>query len=372
MTGVDNQYANLLKEILFSGYEKDTRAGKTLSKFGYTMRFNMTEGLPVLTTKKVGVKTVIEELLWFLRGESNVRPLIEHGVNIWTDDAYRHYKNVITENNECVSEYFPEGKFDKCDLTGPFTVLSKEEFVQAVKNRKEIIVFYKKKPLVIRNVVIGDMPPYGQRQYRFGDLGPVYGVQWRKFGSSHTDQIMSVVDTLRNNPDDRRMLVVAYNPDVLDVVALPPCHVMFQVYSRNLTRGERIEYLPVGEEDISDEHLDELNIPKRGISLMWTQRSVDVPLGLCFNITSYAVLLHILANMVNMKPLELIASLGDCHIYKNQIDGVQEQLKRNGADKLPTLTIKKHIDGFDDLSVDDFAIEGYECDPPIKFPLSVG
>lgn len=372
MTGVDSQYANLLKEILFSGYEKDTRAGKTLSVFGHTMRFDMSEGLPILTTKKVAIKGVIEELLWFLRGESNIRPLVEHNVNIWTDDAYRHYKKVVTENNECVAEYFPEGEFDKCEVTGPFPILSKEAFVQAVKDGEEMILFYKKKPIVIRGVTQAPSRPYGQRQYRCGDLGPVYGVQWRRFGDSKTDQLMSVVESLRNNPDDRRMLVVAYNPDVLDQVALPPCHVMFQVYSRELTMGERLTYLPVGDEDVSTEHLDELGAPRRGISLMWTQRSVDVPLGLAYNITSYAILLHILANMVNMRPLELIASLGDCHIYKNQIEGVQEQLQREGADHLPKLKINFQIDGFDNLEVDDFIIEGYESDPPIKFPLSVG
>jgi thymidylate synthase len=235
-------------------------------------------------------------------------------------------------------------------------------------------------------------------RYRFGDLGPVYGTQWRAFGRNQEDQIKNIINTLKTNPNDRRMLCVAYNPDELENMALPPCHVMFQFYTRELTNNERMkifnrrymkgqipkkwhdwfeEYSKNTEEgaDVSmpsdGSDYDLADIPKYGLSCMWTQRSCDVPLGIPFNIASYALLTHMIAEVVNMEPDELIASLGDCHIYMNQMDGVNEQLKGEG-NKLPTLEINRKVDNIEDFNFEDFVIKNYNPDPPIKYPLSVG
>jgi thymidylate synthase len=221
--------------------------------------------------------------------------------------------------------------------------------------------------------------------YRFGDLGPIYGTQWRAFGNGifrkkENDQIQRIIETLKTNPNDRRMLCVAFNPGQLDNMALPPCHVMFQFYTRELSREERLNWLSnttSGDSDedwfdTSDEKMDRLGVPKYGLSCMWTQRSVDVCCGLPFNIASYALLTHIIAHLVGMIPDELVGSLGDCHIYKNHIDGVNEQLKRLGSDTLPTLKIKRKVESIEDFKYDDFEILNYSPDPPIKYQLNVG
>lgn len=313
---VDNVYLNLLKDILINGVEKETRSGKVKSVFGRQIRFNLKEGFPLLTTKRVFYRGVIEELLWFLSGNTNIYPLVSKNVHIWDDDAFRFYKSISKDSEEQLK--------------------TKEEFIKAVLEKEKYVFLNKEN----NNEAL---------LYQAGDLGPVYGKQWRSFGDVHPiDQIANIINTLKENPNDRRMLCVAFNPSDLNKMALPPCHVMFQFYTRKLSDG------------------------KIGLSCMWTQRSVDVPCGLPFNIASYAALTYMIAEVVGMVPDELIGNLGDTHIYLNQIDGVNEQLSRKGFSTLPTLTFNKKINNIDDFKFEDFNIENYQYDPPIKYTLNVG
>ena len=316
MTKTDREYLDLLKEILDKGVEKETRAGKTKSLFGKQLRFDLKEGFPLLTTKKVFTKGIIHELLWFLSGSTNIKYLIDNNVHIWDDDAYRFYREL----------FLVGGKEEYC--------MSKEEFLDAVKKEKTYAFKTAKEGVL--------------RYYKAGDLGDVYGRQWRDFNHAGVDQIQNIIDTLKTNPNDRRMLCVAFNPAAVKDSALPPCHVMFQFYTRDLDNG------------------------KKGLSCMFTMRSVDCGLGLPFNIASYAILTHIIAKLTYMEPDMLVASLGDTHIYLNQREGIEEQLTRDGADHLPRLIIAGEQKEIGDFKYEDFIIENYAPDPAIKLPLSVG
>lgn len=391
MNKTDKVYIDLLNDIMENGVEKNTRAGDVLSVFGRQLRFDLKEGFPLLTTKKVFMKGIMHELLWFLQrsynshSSMNIEYLVRNGVHIWDDDAYRWFKTEIAEG------------FSKRPLTNEFMVcVSDDEGVNA--HRKPTYEVWIENELRHRDtewlknitkeefidLTLQRVEIHGSFMsvYRFGDLGPVYGKQWRSFGRNHIDQIQNIITTLRRNPNDRRMLCVAFNPDQLDEMALPPCHVMFQFYTRKLGLNERLDWVNKNEEltggeywgpdDATDEDLDKYNVPKYGLSCMWVQRSVDVACGLPFNIASYALLTHIIAHLVGMIPDELVGSLGDCHIYKNHIDGVNEQLKRAGNDTLPTLKIKRKVESIEDFNYDDFEIVNYNPDPPIKYQLNVG
>lgn len=344
MSKVDVEYASLCRDIMAHGTVKETRSGKVISLFGRMMRFDLNEGLPILTTKKMYTKGVIHELLWFLSGSTNIKYLAENNVHIWDDDAYRWYLQQVDKHNS--TSDVKERKF------------SKEEFLSAVLR--------------------GEHNSFIQNQsYRYGDLGDVYGKSWRHFGISGRDQIKEIINTLNTNPDDRRMLCVAFNPDVVDSVALPPCHVMFQFYTKKLSFVERVEIarkqIEAVKDNISVEELDALGVPKRKLSCMWSQRSVDFGLGWCFNLLSYSILTHMIAQVVNMVPDEIICSLGDCHIYENQFEGIHEQLVRDcNRYGLPKLVLNKDIKNIDDFTYDDISIEGYESYPKITMPLSVG
>ena len=354
MNKVDKEYLDLLQDIIDNGCDKLTRSGLVRSVFGRQIRFDLKESFPLLTTKKVFTKGVIHELLWFLQRphndhcSANIEYLIRNNVNIWTDDAYRWFKETVVPmykgkirdilvcTNDDEIEYQKSASFEywierdlRINDETWLENITKEEFIDLTLQRVELVGQF-------------------MSRYRFGDLGPVYGKQWRCFGSSYKDQIYDIIKALKTNPNDRRMICVAFNPDEIDSMALPPCHVMMQFYTRKLTEDQY------------------------GLSCMWVQRSVDTPLGLCWNIVSYALLTSMIANIVGMVPDELIGSLGDCHIYMNQMEGVQEQLKREGSDKLPQLIIKRKVDDIDDFKFDDFEIVDYEPNPPIKFPLSVG
>jgi thymidylate synthase len=368
MNALDKQYQTLLQTILDFGVEKKDRTGTgTKSIFGYTIRHNMKDGFPLLTTKKMAWKTMVTELLWFLRGDTNIKYLVDNNCHIWDGDAWKNFCNGHTD-----------------------IFVTKEEFIERIK----------------------DDPEFAKK---WGSLGPVYGKQWRswdvpkiltiekgkiensigtEWGSwerNPIDQIANLISELKTNPDSRRLMVNAYNVGELDTMVLPPCHYGFQVYTRELSLEERFEIVSKREGMVLEEtkyiwgwdtdketHDDMIlnNIPTRAISLMYNCRSQDVPLGTPFNISSYALLLEIIAKMVNMVSDELIANMGDCHIYLNQIDGVKEQLIREPY-SLPKLVISNQVnfnEGIDEFLnsclISDFQIEGYQSHSTIKMPLS--
>ena len=355
MNTLDKKYQELLQDILDNGIKKSDRTGTgTLSVFGRQIRHKMSEGFPLLTTKKMYWKGIVTELLWFLRGDTNIKYLVDNDCHIWDGDAYKNYCNQIPEYSK------------------QFT-MSKEEYISKIKTDDE---FAKK----------------------WGDLGPVYGKQWRSWKGklvdkskefdAHTawipeqiDQIANLINELKTNPDSRRLMVSAWNVGELDQMTLPPCHYGFQVYTRELSDEERWELytksglnIEINGTPLELKHMGTKfypnSLPQRAISLMFNMRSNDVPLGLPFNLASYGLLLQILAKEVNMVPDELIASLGDAHIYVNQIDGVKEQLTREPY-KLPTLVMVVNPElKFDEYVYDNFKLVNYQSHPSIKIPLS--
>jgi len=304
MNKLDTQYKELLDTILQHGVSKDDRTGTgTKSIFGYTIRHNMKDGFPILTTKRVAFNTMVTELRWFLQGRTDVEYLRENNCKIWDGD------------------YNKSGRTD-------------------------------------------------------GTLGPIYGKQWRDWGG--IDQMETLIETLKTNPDSRRLMVNAWNVSELSDMVLPPCHYGFQCYTTEMSFKERIEYwtssigksLSYGKRFDDDSELDELNIPKRKLSLMWSQRSVDTFLGLPFNIASYGLLLSLLSKEVNMMPDQLVGSLGDVHIYNNHMEQVKEQLRRESYD-LPTLDLDCMGCEFDILDGKfGSQLTGYKHHPSIKGKLS--
>jgi thymidylate synthase len=332
MNNLDKKYQQLLSDIIEFGVEKEDRTGTgTISVFGRQIRHKMSEGFPLLTTKKMHWKSIVTELLWFLRGDTNIKYLVDNGCNIWDGDAYKNYsiKN-----------------FGK-------TISTKEEFIKRIKTDDNFATMW-------------------------GNLGPIYGKQWRswktnktivvghngnhnEFGRVVIDQIQNLINELKSNPDSRRLMVSAWNVGELDQMILPPCHYGFQLYTRKTTRDEKI-----------------VNPGKyRAISLMWNQRSVDTFLGLPFNIASYGLLLEIIAKEVDMIPDELIGNLGDTHLYKNHIEQAKEQISREPFE-LPNLKMNPIFlanlehKGFDEAvnGQVNFELEGYQSHPTIKAPLS--
>ena len=340
---IERDYLKLLQDCLVNGTKKETRNGNTISVFGRQIRHEMSQGFPLLTTKKMAWKTIVTELLWFLRGDTNIKFLVDNNCHIWDGDAFNNFMNTS------------EGD--------PDMIWNKEQFIHLVKTDDE---FAKK----------------------WGELGPIYGKQWRrwssgsledKHGFGKIDQIANLINDLKTNPDSRRLIVSAWNPADLPHQVLPPCHYGFQVYTRELSLSERTEYKNKKDgiartfAPYTHQMLDNSNIPTRAISLMYNARSQDVPLGTPFNLASYGLLLMILAKEVNMVPDELIANMGDCHIYLNQIDGVKEQLTREPFE-LPTLNPFPTYEGsrpsIESYTIGDFTLKNYKSHPSIKIPLS--
>lgn len=346
---VDDQYLALINNIIENGTEKDTRAGKTRSIFGVQMRFNLKEGLPMLTTKKMFAKGVIHELLWFLKGDTNIKYLVDNGVHIWDDDAYRYYLTLVDKHNEA-TQTEPEHDWFKRSAIPP---LSKAEFLENVKAGAKMWIVVDKKAYIM-----SFQPNTFEYEYHFGDLGPVYGHQWRHWGAHFysirqygggIDQVQNVINTLRNNPDDRRIMLSAWNISDMANMALPPCHYCCQFYVKKLENG------------------------KRELSCLWNQRSVDVGCGLPFNIMSYAVLTQIIAQCCDMEVGELIFNGGDVHVYENHIGPLTEQLQRNPhMYALPKLVLNPEKKEIDDFTYEDIKIVGYESYPKITYPLNVG
>jgi thymidylate synthase len=380
MNNIDKQYQDLLKDILENGIKKEDRTGTgTISIFGRQIRHKMSEGFPLLTTKKMAFKSMVTELLWFLQGDTNIKYLVDNGCNIWNGDAYKGYEK------ECVAHGVDP--------------MSMEQFIQGIKNYKD-----DRDPIEkLTNPATHFIPDL--TGYQLGDLGPVYGKQWRKWqgwlqyknddgsighGSIWHDQILRLIADLERNPDSRRLMVNAWNVGELDQMVLPPCHYGFQIYTKELSRGERMDYWfknnkpnrdvcdSVDESSEGEQHkyFDDANVPKRAISLMWNQRSVDTFLGLPFNIASYGLLLLMLAKRVNMVPDELIGNLGDTHLYSNHLEQAKEQISREGFE-LPQVELDfeyTYLDGyiteFNKIDRNSIKLVNYKSQPEIKAPLS--
>ena len=328
MNKLDKQYQDLLQDILDNGVDKSDRTGTgTRSVFGRQIRHNMNDGFPLLTTKKMAIKSVMTELKWFLKGDTNIQYLLKNGCNIWTGDALKNIKNKFNGPVEAKSFIFDEKNFVNA-------ILERDEFAK-----------------------------------EWGELGPIYGKQWTDWNG--IDQIQNLINELKTNPDSRRLMVSAWNVGELDQMVLPPCHYGFQLYTRLLDLDERISVYNRGKIDKSSdyyhEHMDDLDIPRRVVSLMWNQRSVDTFLGLPFNIASYGMLLELIAKEVNMLPGEVIGNLGDVHLYSNHIEQAEEQISREPFEHLPTLKLSN----VDILNGEfDYEILHYHSHPTIKAPLS--
>lgn len=329
MNNVDRQYMELCEEILNKGVIKEDRTGTgTKSIFDWSMCFDMSEGLPILTSKKIYTRGIIHELIWFLRGDTNIRYLLNNDVHIWDGDCYKAYEKKVGNDR-----------------------LTKEDFIKRLKTDSDFCD-------------------------EWGDLGPIYGHQWRHWGDG-VDQIDNLVKDLLNNPDSRRLMVSAWNVSDIHLMTLPPCHYGFQCYTYVMSLEERcIEWCrskgrdQVYSQDVVRGMLDDPefeNFPKRKLSLKWNQRSIDTGIGLGFNITSYAILLALLAREVNMIPDKLYFSGGDCHLYINHLEGVREQLSRPTY-KLPKLEL--HNTSIFELEYEDITVIGYESSPVIKLELS--
>ena len=306
MNNLDKQYLELLDDILVNGTSKDDRTGTgTWSVFGRQIRHNMKDGFPLLTTKKMAWKTMTKELLWFLSGDTNIKWLVENNCNIWNGDAYKAYLNKDT-----VKHQWERGG----------DVAEMDVFLNIIKDSAD--------------------------NEEFGELGPVYGKQWRDWNGN--DQIKNLIKGLKENPDGRRHMVSAWNVSDLDQMVLPPCHYGFQCYVRD----------------------------GKYLSLMWNQRSVDTFLGLPFNIASYGMLLLMLAKECDLIPDQLIGNLGDVHLYKNHVEQAIEQTKREPY-PLPDMKLTSNHNfraamkgNMDKIDMNDFILFGYQYHPTIKAPLS--
>ena len=290
-------YHDLLEHILQNGHRKEDRTGTgTLSVFGYQMRFDLKDGFPLVTTKKVHLKSIIHELLWFLKGESNIRYLAQNGVRIWDDWPYANYKKSQEFEGESMEDFSAR-------------ISSDEAFAE-----------------------------------RWGNLGPVYGVQWRSwpaYDGSTIDQISQVIETIKKNPDSRRILVSAWNVPLISQMALPPCHSLFQFY-------------------VADGKL----------SCQLYQRSADVFLGVPFNIASYALLCMMVAQVCDLEPGDFVHTLGDAHLYTNHLEQARLQLSRD-CRPLPEMQLNKEIKNIFEFSYSDFTLSNYNPHPAIKADVAV-
>ncbi|MFR9649047.1 MAG: thymidylate synthase [Rikenellaceae bacterium] len=296
------QYLELLETISSQGVVKGDRTGTGIKGiFGYQMRFNLEDGFPLLTTKKVFLKGVIHELLWFLKGDTNIKYLTDNGVHIWDNDAYRHYCELSEQSGN--------------------NPIERDEFFNAVASSTTSSI----------------------DGYNYGDLNHIYGYQWRSWGKGDgttIDQIAEVIDTIKNNPTSRRMIVSAWNVAEVGDMALPPCHVLFQFY-----------------------------VSEGRLSCQLYQRSADSFLGVPFNIASYALLTMMIAQECGLKAGDFVHTLGDAHLYLNHFEQVQEQLSRTPR-TLPRMVLNPEVKSIFDFEYKDFKLEGYEPYPAISAPMS--
>lgn len=303
------QYLEVLKDISDNGITKSDRTGVgTKSVFGRQMRFALSAGFPLVTTKKVPLRAIIHELLWFLQGSTNIKYLVDNNVHIWNEWPFRSY---LQQTGQEVPE--PNSDIWNKKL---------QEFVEKIKTDDDFAA-------------------------KYGELGPVYGHQWRSWptpNGEHIDQISKVIEQIKNTPDSRRMIVSAWNVADIDEMAksgLPPCHTMFQFY-------------------VADGKL----------SCQLYQRSADFFLGIPFNIASYALLTLMVAHVTGLKPGEFVHTTGDTHLYLNHLEQAKEQLSRTPR-KLPTMKLNPEVKSIFDFTINDFTLEGYDPHPAIKAPIAV-
>lgn len=286
------QYLDLIKHILKNGNQKDDRTNTgTISCFGYQMRFDLSEGFPLVTTKKTYFKGIVHELLWFIKGDTNIKYLVDNNCNIWNEWPYEKYKKTNDFQNETL-----------------------QEFIEKIKNDNEFA-------------------------RKHGDLGPVYGKQWRNFNG--VDQLKNLISEIKNNKNSRRLIISSWNPVDVPNMALPPCHSFMQFYVNN-----------------------------NKLSLQLYQRSADVFLGVPFNIASYSLFLHLIAQVCDLQVGDFVHTFGDCHIYLNHLDQVNLQLTRTPK-KLPKIVLNKNIKSIFDFKFEDIKLEGYESWPRIKGEVAV-
>ncbi|EON72720.1 thymidylate synthase [Lysinibacillus sphaericus] len=325
MTHPETAYLNLLQHILENGVKKEDRTGTgTYSVFGYQMRFDLNGGFPLLTTKRVPFKLVASELLWFIKGDTNIRYLLQNNNHIWDEWAFKKWVQSDEYSGPDMTDF---GR--RCLVDEAFNASYQAELASFCER-----------------VLTDD-----EFASKYGELGNVYGKQWRHWTTStgeSLDQLQDVIHQIKHNPDSRRIIVNAWNPeDVINAgakgskAALPPCHVMFQFYVAN---GK--------------------------LSCQLMQRSLDTLLGCPFNIASYALLTHLIAHECGLEVGEFIHSIGDAHIYANHVEQVQEQLSREPKD-LPTLKINPNKTSIFEMELEDLSLEGYDPHPAIKAPIAV-
>ena len=374
---IEDQYLALLAEVIDLGTHKGDRTGTgTRSLFGRQLRHRMSDGFPLLTTKHVSLRNVATELIWFLRGRTDLRWLLVRNCHIWVGDAYKKYRQYAGS-------------------------LEEPDYSVHVDDPKESSI-----RLMTQQEFIDEILQNDWFSGRFGDLGPVYGKQWRSWqvelehsdGVTYykhppIDQVENLIRDLKENPDSRRMMVNAWNVAEIDQMTLPPCHYGFQVWTRELSLDERLDHWfkhskpnrdVVDEVDAmsDDEKLRYLShVPTRAVSLMWNQRSVDIPLGLPYNIASYALLLVLIAREVGMIPDELVCSLGDCHVYQDQVETAREQIMREPYPFPIVAFDERYIypggerqlsfsEKIDQLEPDWFTAVDYQHHPRLNYPLS--
>ncbi|ARB40735.1 thymidylate synthase [Mammaliicoccus sciuri] len=317
MNNFDKAYHDLCKRVLEEGENKDDRTGTgTISIFGHQMRFDLSEGFPLLTTKKVSFKLIATELLWFIKGDTNIRYLLQYKNNIWNEWAFKKW----VESND----------YDGPDMTD----FGRRSLVDDEFNEQ-----YKAQLAIFKDKILND----DEFMIKYGDLGNVYGKQWRDWkdqDGKRFDQLKTLIENIKQNPNSRRHIISAWNPTEIDTMALPPCHTLFQFYVKD---GK--------------------------LSCQLYQRSADIFLGVPFNIASYSLLTHLIAKECGLEVGEFVHTFGDAHIYKNHIDAINEQLSRDSYDA-PKLNINTDKSLFD-IEYEDLEIDGYESHPSIKAPIAV-
>ncbi len=312
------QYLELAQKIRDEGVEKSDRTGTgTKSIFGYQMRFDLQKGFPLLTTKKTAFGLIKSELLWFLKGDTNIRYLLENNNHIWDEWAFERY-------------------IKSSDYTGP----DMSDFGRRVLEDEDFKIAYQEQMALFREKVLTDDAFSAQ----YGELGNIYGSQWRHWKTSQgetIDQINDVIQMIKTQPDSRRLIVSAWNPEDVPHMALPPCHTLFQFF-------------------VADGKL----------SCQLYQRSADVFLGVPFNIASYALLTHLIANETGLEVGDFVHTFGDAHLYLNHMDQINEQLSRETYE-LPELVLKAPEKSIFDMEKDDIIVKGYKSHPRIKAPIAV-